>query len=362
MYLLEAVMDLLNEFVAKVTPVPDHQLYLKIITVFCITFLILKIINFLIHERAKKIAKRTDNDLDDFVVRVLDSFGTIFYFVTSIWVVVLVIDEVNSRVEGIVSRVAVVVFTYYIVKALGTIVNFGIKRTISAKQEKDEKFDPTVLKILNTTIKVTFWILGIVFILQNFGYNVTAILGGIGVLGIAVAFGLQSILEEIFAFFSIYLDKPFKVGDFVVIGNGDMGTIKKIGIRSTRLKTLQGEELIVSNVDLVNTRINNFKKLQKRRVEFSFGVTYDTTSKQLKEIPKIVEEVIGAVEDADFGRTHFKKFGDSSLVFEVVYHVTKSDYSVYMDVQQEINLGIKERLEKAKIEMAFPSQTLYIKK
>jgi len=352
-------MGYLDDFIAQVTPNTDHQLYLKIITVFCVTFILLKVIGLLAHQRMKAAAKRTGNNIDDLIIQVLDSFGFIFYFTVSLFVVTAVIN-IDQDVSVAINKVSTVVFTYYAIKALAAVSNYGFKRALKVRQAKDERFDPTVLKILNTVVKAILWLVGVLLVLQNLGYNVTAVLGGIGVLGIAIAFGLQNILQDVFAFFSIYFDKPFKVGDFIVIGEGDKGTVKKIGIRSTRIKTLQGEELVISNEDLTNTRINNYRKLNKRRVEFKFGVTYNTPSSKLKKIPMMVEKIINDIEAAEFSRTHFKQFGEFSLVFEVVYYVTNPDYRVHMDIQQQINLQIKDQLERAKIEMALPTQTLFV--
>jgi hypothetical protein len=175
------------------------------------------------------------------------------------------------------------------------------------------------------------------------------------------AFALQNILSDLFSSFSIYFDKPFVEGDFIIIGN-DMGIVKKIGIKSTRIQTLQGQELVVSNKELTSTRINNYKKMSKRRAIFNFGVEYSTSKKKLEKIPTIVKKIINNIELASLDRAHFKSFGDSSLDFEVVYYVDSSDYAKYMDIQQEINLALVLAFEKEKINFAFPSRTIYMAK
>jgi small-conductance mechanosensitive channel len=168
-------------------------------------------------------------------------------------------------------------------------------------------------------------------------------------------------LADIFASFSIHFDKPFKVGDFIIIGN-DMGTVKKIGIKSTRITTLEGDELVVSNRDLTETRVHNYKRMRKRRVSFELGVEYSTPVKKLKKIPKIVEGIIKGIDLLEFDRAHFKNFGDFSLNFEVVYYLKSKDYNVYMDKQQEINLKIKEKFDKERIKIAFPTQQIFLKR
>jgi Small-conductance mechanosensitive channel len=142
----------------------------------------------------------------------------------------------------------------------------------------------------------------------------------------------------------------------------DLGVVKKIGIKSTRIQTLQGEELVMSNKELTEARVHNYKKMEKRRIAFKFGVTYGTPTQKLRKIPGIVQKVVGGIDMADIDRVHFLEFGDFSLVFEVVYYVATGDYNKYMDLQQAINLGIKERFEEEAIEMAFPTQTVYVNK
>jgi small-conductance mechanosensitive channel len=168
-------------------------------------------------------------------------------------------------------------------------------------------------------------------------------------------------LGDLFSAFTIYFDKPFEEGDFIIVGN-DMGVIKQIGIKSTRIEALGGQELVMSNSELTSTRINNYKKMNKRRVVFSFGVEYKTKVEQLKKIKKIVTKIIEKESHATLDRVHFKEFADSSLNFEVVYYVDSSDYNIYMDTQEKINIEIKKQVEGMGVDFAFPSRTVYIKK
>ncbi len=159
----------------------------------------------------------------------------------------------------------------------------------------------------------------------------------------------------------MYFDRPFEVGDFIIIGQ-DMGTVEKIGIKSTRLKTLQGQELVVSNKELTENRVENFKRMDNRRVVFTFGVTYETPTKKLKDIPAMVETIMENIDKAELSRVHFAKLGSYSLEYEVVYKVLSNDYDVYMNVQQEVNLRLMDRFEKEKIVFAYPTQTLFVSK
>ena len=195
--------------------------------------------------------------------------------------------------------------------------------------------------------------------LSNLGIEITPLVASLGVGGIAIAIALQSVLGDLFAAFAIYFDKPFKEGDFIIVGN-DMGTVEKIGIKTTRIQTLQGQELVVSNSELTNSRVNNYKKMKERRVVTNIGVEYSTPTKKLKKINGIVKKAVETTKESRFDRVHFKAFGDFSLNFELVYYVTSPDYVKYMDVQQEINFKIREAFEKEKIVFAFPTQTIHV--
>ena len=187
----------------------------------------------------------------------------------------------------------------------------------------------------------------------------SALVAGLGVGGIAVAFAAQAIIEDIFSYFTIFLDRPFQIGDFITTGDY-LGEVKHIGIRTTRLKSLGGEELVFSNKDLTSARIRNYKTMEERRVVFSIGVTYDTPLEKLKQIPEVLKEIIDSKEMTRFDRAHFLSYGDSSLKYEIVYYVLSGDYNKYMDVHQAINFDIRERFDAMELEFAFPTRTLYI--
>jgi len=214
---------------------------------------------------------------------------------------------------------------------------------------------------LNIIIKIILWIIGLLLILSNLGINITSLVAGLGIGGIAIALALQNILSDLFSSFAIYFDKPFKVGDFIIIGK-DMGTVEQIGIKTTRLRALQGEQIVISNQELTSARIQNFKKLSERRVAFELGVVYGTPDDKMKKIPELIEKIIKETKDTRFDRSHFKSFGDFALIFETVYYITSGEYLDYMNAQQEIGLKIKEKFSTEEIEFAYPTQTLFLNK
>jgi small-conductance mechanosensitive channel len=218
-----------------------------------------------------------------------------------------------------------------------------------------------LLFILKKVIQIVVYIFAFLLLLYIFNVDLTGAVVGLGVGGIAIAFALQSTLSDFFSAFSIYFDRPFEIGDFIVV-NDYSGTVKSIGVKSTRLKLLSGEELIISNKELTSSSVRNFRKLEKRRVVFSIGVTYDTPTQKLKKIPNIITNIIENTVSAEFERVNFTEFGDFSLKFLISYFITTGDYTIYLETQQRINFAIREAFEQEDIEMAFPTKTIYVKK
>lgn len=195
--------------------------------------------------------------------------------------------------------------------------------------------------------------------LQNLGVNVTSLIAGLGIGGIAVALALQSILGDLFASLTIALDKPFVLGDFIVVGT-EMGTVEHIGLKTTRVRSLSGEQLVFGNADLLASRIRNYKRMSERRVAFGFGVVYHTPPQTLESINAIVRRAIESQSNVRFDRCHFFRFGNSSLDFEAVYYINSPDYNAHMDAQQSVHLSIIRAFREQGIEFAFPSQTVYV--
>ena len=236
--------------------------------------------------------------------------------------------------------------------------------SIEAKREEeltDNRSVVAAMDILSFVIRLAIWAFVLLLILDNLGINITALVAGLGVGGIAVALAAQNILGDLFASLSIVLDKPFVVGDFLSVGE-HVGNVEKVGIKTTRLRSLSGEELVFSNNDLLSSRIRNYGRMYERRVLMSIGVTYQTSVEHLKKIPAMIKEIVESEDDVRFDRSHFKSYGDFALVFETVYYVLSSDYNHYMDIQQSINLQIFEQFGKEGIDFAYPTQTLFLNK
>jgi small-conductance mechanosensitive channel len=265
-------------------------------------------------------------------------------------------DKVSATLKSIALVVLLIQVAVWVHKLATAVI------TQSITQRKDE--DPasaSAFGVIGFFVRLVLWTVVILVSLQNLGIRVTALIAGLGVGGIAVALAAQSILGDIFNSVAILMDKPFEVGDFIIVGE-HMGTVERIGIKTTRVRSLTGEELVFSNAELVGSRIKNYGRMQERRILFTIGVTYQTALEKLKAVPAIIREIVEAQPRVRFDRAHFRGYGAFSLDFEIVYYVLDRDYTKYMDTQQQINLALFERFEKEGIEFAYPTQTLYVAK
>ncbi|MCX7798119.1 MAG: mechanosensitive ion channel family protein, partial [Melioribacter sp.] len=264
----------------------------------------------------------------------------------------------GPKVDKWIGIIYGVVLTYFVIRFIIALLRFLLDRFFLRKYGEEElrKIQP-LYGILNLFV----WIAGLIFLLDNLGFQVTTIVAGLGITGIAIALAAQALLGDLFSYFVIFFDKPFEVGDFISF-DGKSGNIEHIGIKTTKIRALSGEQLIVANSKLTNTIVHNFKRLEKRRVLLKFGVTYQTPLEKLKAIPEIVKEIIVSNDLVEFERGHFESYGEYSLNFEFVYFVLTSDYKTYMDIQQKINFDIYQKFEQQKIDFAYPTQTIILNK
>lgn len=326
--------------------------YFTVLIIFAISILILRIFKFAIIKKLKKIAKMTKTKYGDIAIDTIDKIGWPFYILIALYISFHYLEPLQSGlVSGIKNILYYIIITaavYYVVKIIQALVDYETNILVLKKDT-----DVSTIELLNRIVKGVLWLIAIILILSNMGYNATTLIAGLGIGGIAIAFALQSILGDVFASFSIYLDKPFKTGDYIIFGTEE-GTVKRIGIRSTRVQALQGQEIIVSNRTLTDTIVHNYKKMDYRRILFNFAVKYETHTAILEKIPNIVKEIIANIKMVRFGRAHFFKFGDFGYIFEVIYFIDTGDYDKYMDIQQEINFAIKKYFENEGIEIAYP--------
>lgn len=248
-----------------------------------------------------------------------------------------------------------VAFIVLLIRLISAALTTAIRSYLVEQDETGGKLKQVrgIILILNGIL----WTTGLIFLFDNLGFNVTAVLTGLGVGGIAIALAAQTILGDLFNYFVIFFDRPFELGDFIIVDD-KLGTVEYIGLKTTRIKSLLGEQIVFSNSNLMNSRIHNYKKMVERRVLFKLGVVYDTGRQKLEKIPQMVKSIIEAQNDTRFDRAHFSGFGDFSLTIEVVYFVQSADYNRYMDIHEKINLSIHESFTHNEIEFAFPTYTI----
>ena len=330
-----------------------YENYAVSISAFIISFIFLIISKKIIIWNIKKISKKLGKN--DYLSEIVNRVHWFFFFIVSVYFSIQFV-EIPVIINDIVSYIFIISSVYYAVRILQGISENFIEHVI-----KDKLEDQHIIGFIQKVVKYTIWLFGFFIAVSNLGYDITALIAGIGIGGIAIAFALQNILSDIFSSITIYFDKPFRVGDFIIV-NDTMGTVDKIGIKSTRIKSLTGEEIVMNNKALTEAKISNYRKMEKRRVSFSLGVVYGTPKSKLEKIPSIIQKIIEDTNNIAFGRCHFKEFGDFSLNFETVFFVESGVYLDYMDSIQKINLEIVSAFENENIEMAFPTQTIHMSK
>lgn len=321
------------------------------------TILFLRLGQWVVRRKLSRLAAKTDTRWDDHAVTAVGRTRFLFLVAVGIYAGSLTLDLRPAYASAL--------WTFAVIALLiqgAAWLNLVLKAVIDDRREQAREDDPSRLStvsMIGFLVRVALWSVVVLLILDNLGIDITALVAGLGIGGVAVALAVQNILGDLFASLSIVLDKPFVVGDFLVVGDL-MGTVEHVGIKTTRLKSLSGEQLVFSNNDLLTSRIRNFGRMEERRVVFKLGVTYQTPRDRLETIPTIVREAVEAVDNTRFDRSHFSEYGNFSLVFESVYYVLSGDYAEYMDIQQAIYFRVHEAFERAGIEFAYPTQTLYL--
>lgn len=322
------------------------------------TYVAILVALYLITRRAKAWATQSQSGMAMTVVDVLEGTSRTLMLVVALLVGASLLD-LPGRWESRLSQLWFVAVALQMglwgMRAIG----IGVRRYVQRHSSTGMTQVSASATLMSWGLRTLLWSVVLLAILSNVGVNITAFIASLGVGGIAVALAVQNILGDLFASLAIAVDKPFEVGDFVVVGSVS-GTVQVIGLKTTRIRSLQGEQIVMSNTDLLKQTISNFRMLERRRIVFGFGVTYDTTPEQAEAIPGIVRKLIEAHPKLRFDRAHFKAFGASSLDYEVVYIVEDPAFSVYMDMQQALNLGLMRELKALGVEFAFPTRTVHI--
>ncbi|MCA9068269.1 MAG: mechanosensitive ion channel family protein [Planctomycetaceae bacterium] len=333
--------------------------WLVAIGVFLGLWALFRIIKSIVRRRAKTLAERSESIAP--WAKAVEDVAT----ATKLWFLFGLAFYLSSLILALPDRALVVVRSLAAIVLIlqaaiwgNKLIEFAITR-YSKENRVEDAASVTTMSALAFLGKLAIWSIAFLLVLDNLGVDVTALIAGLGVGGIAVALAAQNVLGDLFASLSIVMDKPFVLGDFIIVGDF-MGTVENIGMKTTRLRSLSGEQLVFPNSDLLGSRIRNFKRMQERRVVFGIGVTYETALSKVQKIPELIKQAITSQEQARFDRAHFKAFGDSALTYEAVYYVTTADYNIYMDIQQQINFQLLEQFESQGIEFAYPTQTIHL--
>lgn len=333
--------------------------YAYALAAFCVALALLHILKNFGIGRLKAMAEKTETDLDDLVIALISKFQWFEYQLVAF----LVASRYLARSPGFdrgLKVLLLLVFTYRAITIVQTLLSYWINK-VAAQRELSAAARTSVVNSTQVILRALVWVAAVLFVLDNLGVNISAVLTGLGIGGVAVALAAQAILGDLFNFFVILLDKPFAVGDFVV-SDAVSGTIEHIGLKSTRIRSLSGEIVVLSNSNLLGSRIRNFQDLTKRRVVFKTGLVYGTLPEVLKKVPEVMKKAVQAVPKAEFDRCNLAACGEFALEFETVYYLSEPDYSAYMAAHEKTLLGALEGLAAAGAELAYPTQTVLVKK
>ncbi|OPX97339.1 MAG: Small-conductance mechanosensitive channel [Syntrophorhabdus sp. PtaB.Bin047] len=347
------------ELLSKIYYGNTVQDWLIAVGILIVVFAMLKIIQRIGINRLSKLSLLTHNRIDDLLVGILENTKFFFLLIASAYVASLTITF-KPAVTTVSEKVIVLVLILQGGFWASAAVSFGLARNIEKRMGEDAS-SATTITFLGFVARIILWIIVLLSMLANLGVNITGLITGLGIGGIAVALAVQNILGDLLASLSIVLDKPFVIGDFIVV-DSLAGTIEHIGLKTTRVRSLNGEQLVFSNNDLLKSRVRNYGRMSERRIVFKLGVVYQTSLEKLKAIKEIITDIVNNQENTRLDRVHFKEYGDSSLNFEVVYYVTNPEYNVYMDIQERINQDIFRRFEEQGIEFAYPTRTVYVQR
>ncbi|HVU63342.1 MAG TPA: mechanosensitive ion channel family protein [Phycisphaerales bacterium] len=306
--------------------------------------------------RLAKFAKKTKTQWDDVLLDILQKVRVWLIFPALLYFSVQSLALPDPLVKAL-KIVAIVGVAIQLILSSLRLVDAGLELLVKRSRGENGEQDVTVASSIGVLRFLALAVVAVVVVLlalDNLGVSITSMLTGLGVGGIAVALAVQNILGDVFGSLTILLDKPFVVGDFIIVGD-KMGTVEHIGVKTTRVRALSGEQLVFGNADLLSSRIQNFKRMFERRVVFTIGVIYETSADHLRAIPGIIRDAVKGVEKTRLDRTNFKGFGAFSLDFETVYFVTNPDYNLYMNIQEAINLKLFEEFAARGISFAYPT-------
>lgn len=335
----------------------DQELWLNVAIVVVATALIYSVLRTLVstlHKRLKAWSKGQDGSWPNFLAAVIGRTSRSLLLAFSL-LLALRLPELPDGWQSALSHTWFVALALQVALWVDSGVRLWSRSLLMSKN--GGHYNPVMTTIISIMVLIVVWSVMLLSILANLGVDITALVASLGVGGIAVALAVQTVLSDVFASLSIGVDKPFEIGDFVVFGEV-AGTIEHIGLKTTRIRSLSGEQVVCANADLLRQVVHNYKRMDTRRIVFKFGINYDTPSDKVRQVAEAVGDIVRATPKARFDRAHFLGFDESQLTFEVVYIVLTSDYNQYMDIQQEINLQLLDALRDLDVRFALPRRDL----
>jgi small-conductance mechanosensitive channel len=322
-----------------------------------LTWMAIRILRKYVLDLLEKYSQKTNNRVDDVVLCMVDNFVVPWVF---IFIIYNIIQQLNlhPKADKILYGAFAFVTMYYAVRLVNNFIQLSISGYMRRRGETEDRIKH--LHGLLVVVKVIVWVVGLLTLANNFGFNVSTLLASLGIGGVAIALASQAILGDLFGYLVIFFDKPFEIGDFVILGPDVMGTVEYIGIKTTRIRSLSGEQLIISNTNMTNSTIRNYKRMERRRVVFKLSVPYKTPLKKVQMVPGMVADIVKAQENIQFDRSHLLEYGEYSINFEIVYYLLTDDFNKFMDTQQTILYSIRETFDKHGIEFAYPTQNLFV--
>lgn len=320
--------------------------YLTCIGIIVAATLIIKVLRAVFLNRLNIRAKKTKSKVLEFISINTDKFLIPLLYLAAVYTGITFLN-LPRYLRRDVDTASIVITTFFAVRFVILVINYSIGYFFKARNEGET----TSLKGISTFISIAAWFIGLMFLLDNLGFKISTVIAGLGIGGIAVALAAQAVLGDFFSYFVIFFDRPFEIGDYITVDD-KQGVVEKIGIKTTRLTSLTGEEIIFPNSNLTNSRIHNFKRMESRRVAFKTSVANQIPAPSLREIPDIIKNIVGEIKDAKFDRSNLQSLSDNKFNFETVYYVTGPDYKKYMDIQQAINIRMYEEFEKRGIKTA----------
>jgi small-conductance mechanosensitive channel len=340
-------------------PALQHLPYevLLSIAIFGSTLALLIFIRAFFARHMRKLAERSTLNFLNYPAQLLDATRLPFLFAVAVLAALSQLD-LTTRQEKYVAYAWIIILILQVALWLNRLADIAFERTLS-RYRAENPAGATHIMVIGLISRIALWSIALLVMLDNLGFNVTTLMASLGIGGIAVALAVQNILGDVFSSISIALDKPFVIGDFIVVENF-MGTVEYVGLKTTRLRSLDGEQIIFSNSELLKNRIRNYKRMQERRIQFGFSIDYETSHALVAKIPGMLKAIVEAQgQGIRFDRAHFKGYGEKAFLFEVVYILPTPDFNAYMDVQQAINLAMLQEFRELGIDFGYTTRTLY---